>query len=121
MNIYIAHNFAARLMLRESVVPYFEGRGHFVTSRWIKDDEHVQGSGEFCALSDLEDIDKCSTLILYIDQYSDRPGKGKWFEFGYALRAGKRIILIGEDRSCVFVNLPTVRIVKSIEEAVPLI
>ena len=121
LNIYIAHNFEARLWLRENIVPICESNGHWVTSRWIKDDIHVELSRQFCALQDLDDIDRCSTLILFVDQFGDRAGKGKWFEFGYALRAGKRIILIGESSSCVFTNLPNVMWAKNIEEAMKLV
>jgi nucleoside 2-deoxyribosyltransferase len=124
MNVYVAHNFAARLWLRGEIVPILEANRHFVTSRWIKDDSHVEGTGLFCAVSDIEDIDRCSTFILFLkDHEGSRARGGKWFEFGYALRAGKRVIVIGEDKGncCVFVNLPNVRWAKTIEEAVKLV
>ncbi len=121
MNVYLAHNFDARFLLRETAVPFLESRGHFVTSRWIKDEHHAESSAESMAVADLEDIDAASTLILYVEQFGERPGRGKWIEFGYALRAGKRIILVGGDRKCVFTNLPNLRRVQTIAEAEPLI
>lgn len=40
MKIYIAHNFAARQELLDTIVPTLEALGHTVTSQWIKSGDH---------------------------------------------------------------------------------
>lgn len=106
MKIYIAHNFAARDYLMDTVRG-LEEHGHECTSTWIWDDSHILGMNEEqSALKDLEDIDRADTLILFIDQYWERMRKGEYFEFGYAVAKGKRVILIGKDTSCIFCHLP---------------
>lgn len=114
MNIYIAHNFEAAEFLAEIITPQFEKAGHFITSRWIfNPTSELTG-----ALQDLEDIDRADILILYTKQYGERPGRGKYFEFGYALRAGKKIILIGEEDNCVFYLLPNIIKFKNTENVI---
>lgn len=109
MKLYLAHNFAARDALR-LLVEKLEASGYHVTSRWITDDAHVQEStAQQNALDDLEDIDAADVLVLFVDQFKDRPGKGKFIEFGYAYAKGKQIILCGDDtESSVFYKLPGV-------------
>ncbi len=118
MKVYLAHNYAAKEILKDHVVPLIEARGHFVTSRWIKED---MTDPLLSAVADLEDIDSASAIILYVDNEGNRPGKGKYFELGYAMRAGKRCILLGNDDSCVFYSLPNMRKAKTLEEAIKLI
>lgn len=109
MRLYLAHNFDARNYLNTFVKPQLENAGHEITSRWIWDDSHLEvGSVMQDAQNDLEDIEKAQGLILFVDQFADRPGRGKFAEFGYAIRAGKKVFIIGKDRSCVFYNLPTI-------------
>jgi len=106
-NIYLAHNYGAREWLRSEVVPYLESRSHNITSRWIIwppiHDSNIEGP------MDLEDIDKASHVVFFTGQYSERPGRGKFVELGYAIRAGKTVIMVGEDNGCVFYKLPTLR------------
>lgn len=122
MKIYICHNFGARIELRE-FVKQLESAGHQVTSSWIIDDSHLfSKNAEQSAVRDLQDLEAASTVIIFLDPFDGgRTGKGKWFEFGYALRAGKRLILVGSDRTCIFCNLPNLRIVFSKEEAISLV
>jgi nucleoside 2-deoxyribosyltransferase len=122
LKIYLAHNFAARDTLRSLIVPFLEQEGHEVTSRWITGDlVTYECNAELAAVHDLEDIERADTLILFTDQYGNKPGKGKFIELGYAIRAGKRIILVGDDlESCVFYHLPTIRKVRTIEVAIAL-
>lgn len=109
MKIYIAHNFAARLELREHLVPFLTRLGHEVTSTWITDDSHVDKlNAKQSALIDLSDIDRADALVLYVDQFGDSPGKGKFLELGYAIAKGKRVYLWGKDDSSVFYHLPQV-------------
>lgn len=101
MKIYIAHNYEARYSLR-IVVTEIERAGHEVTSNWIKHepvhDQHLD------ALVDIGDIDKADLVVMFADPFQpDKTGRGKWFEFGYAYHADKKIWLIGDyDNACVF-------------------
>lgn len=112
MKIYLAHNFEAREWLREGLK---EGlwKGHEITSRWIIDGPHSDGTDRvLSAHTDLEDIDKADYLVLFLDSFRNQSGREKWFEFGYALAKHKLILLLGEDKSCVFTNLDDLRIYK---------
>lgn len=105
MKIYIAHNYAARQDLR-LVVSALLRYGHEITSRWITDDSIVDGLDAKTARMGLDDIDRAYALLLFTDNFGDRPGKGKYVELGYAIASGKKIFLIGQDTSCVFYHLP---------------
>lgn len=119
MKVYLAHNFAARKWLNNVVVPKITEGGYQVTSRWIWDAKFNDLED---ATRDLEDIDSASDFILFVDNFGKCPGRGKFIEMGYALRAGKRITLVGEgDRDSVFYALPNIRSVRTIEEAMILI
>jgi nucleoside 2-deoxyribosyltransferase len=122
VKVYLAHNFSARAWLASEIIPKLEAAEHKCVASWITDDSHLYSkNAEQSAVEDLNDIESADDLILFIDQFSDRIGKGKWVEFGFALRAGKRCILVGEDKSCIFENLPNIRHAKTIEEALVLL
>ena len=109
MKVYIAHNFAARDWLKKEIIPLLKNRGYEVTSRWIWDDSHIEKNNkEQSAIRDLQDIDEAQGLIIFLDQFADRPGKGKFVEMGYALGSDKDVITIGKDLSCVFTALPQI-------------
>lgn len=114
MKVYLAHNFAAREWL-PTVVAQLTEAGHESTGRWISDDTHI-GVSEHAACADLNDIDRSSCLVLFVDQYGSTPGKGKYVELGYAYAQGKRIILVGEDTRNVFYSLPGVERVADVPE-----
>ncbi len=114
MKIYIAHNFAARQELARSVVPYLKSKGHEVTSRWIWD--HTNQLNQEWAEKDLADLDAADALLLYLDNAGNSPGRGKYVEFGYAAARGKRIFAHGMDDSCIFILLPGVKRIASLEE-----
>lgn len=121
-SIYIAHNFDARDWLALEVLPILNAANINVTSTWITDDSHIfSKNSEQSAVVDLRDIERADYFLLFLDQYKDRAGKGKWFEFGYALRAGKRIILTGYNRECIFVHVPTVQFAEDINAVIALI
>lgn len=120
-NIYLAHNWAAREYLRNVMVPELEERGHKVTSRWLRlECEHDSNDGQKHAMEDLEDIEEAGTLIFFANQLGKTPGEGKFVELGYAIRAGKKVIVVGEGR-CVFYHLTTIRRVSTIEEAIKIL
>lgn len=107
MKVYLAHNFLARSMLRAVVHQLKSNYSITVTSRWISDDSHtVTGSAEQSAIADIHDIEDADAVFLFIDQYGERPGRGKWWEFGFAVARGIPVYLIGRDLGCVFSHLP---------------
>lgn len=118
MTIYLAHNLAARQFLLENVVPKFKGWGYEVTSSWITNEAHYNGqmSRYESAYQDIFDIDAASELLLFTDQYSECPGKGKFFELGYAYARKKKCFLLGEDKSCVFYNLSGIIHLNTLED-----
>lgn len=108
MKLYVAHNFCARDWLPE-VVRLLETFGHDCTSTWIFDDAHTKGGSKaLSAKVDLDDIDRSDALVLFIDQDGPTPGRGKYFEFGYAYAKGMPIYLVGTEENCVFYALPGV-------------
>lgn len=113
--VYTAHNYIARDFILTEIKPILEAKGHSITSRWLT--ENFPNTLE-SAVMDLEDIEKSDALILFIDQFGPTPGRGKYLELGYAIRAGKKCILVGEHfESCVFYKLPSLRYTKTIEGA----
>ena len=122
MQIYVAHNFNAREWL-PLVVDRIQAAGHPVTSTWIYDDAHASGGSRLTsALVDIADIDRSACLVLFTDQYGETPGKGKYFELGYAYAQQKRIILVGKDTiTCVFYALPGVERVANEDELITLL
>jgi len=104
MKFYLAHNYSQRLELRK-IVPEFTKRGHEVTSRWILEDSHDSLSEQRAAKIDLIDIERSDFLVLFTDQKGQRPGRGKYIEFGYAFAFRKYIILVGTEMNTIFYYL----------------
>lgn len=106
MKIYIAHNFKAREYLPKFIIPAIIAQGHEVTSTWITDASHISSYNKRqSAEIDLADIDRADAILLFVDQYGERHGKGKFLELGYAYAKGKRCFLYGPDDSCIFYSL----------------
>ena len=121
MRIYLAHNFAARDWLKTVVIPFFENNGHEVVSKWVTDDRHLDpGWKTESAVQDLVDIELCGALVFFTKQFGEIPGEGKYVELGYAIRAGKIVIVVGEGR-CVFYNICTIRHAEDLEGVLPYI
>lgn len=119
MRVYLAHNFAARDWLRENVIPFLESKGHKVTSSWITDDRHLDSGWKVeSAVQDLQDIESAGALIFFADQFGIVPGEGKFVELGYAIRAGKIVIVVGVGR-CVFYSLCSIRGVSRYTDVLP--
>lgn len=120
MKIYLAHNFAARDYLKESIVPSLEARGHKITSRWIFNDEHLKVDNDYqelSAIEDIQDIDDADALILFSQQYSERPARGKYVELGYALGRRKKVFVYGP-KDCVFYYHPGVQHFYELDELI---
>jgi nucleoside 2-deoxyribosyltransferase len=114
VKLYLAHNYEARIGLRETIKVLAE-LGHSVTSRWITDDAH-DGVNATTARVDLDDIKTSDALVLFVNQFGDRPGRGKYVELGYALGIGKKVFLYGNLNNCVFYHLPEVQWVSSLTQ-----
>jgi hypothetical protein len=103
MKIYIAHNFDARIWLRQEIIPVLSR--HTITSSWILSDECFNVSLEQNAINDFNDLTKADIFVLFTNQFGKRHGRGKFVELGMAIARVKVICLIGDkDTSCVFYN-----------------
>lgn len=113
MKIYLAHNFDAGPHLRDTIVPFYELHGHIITSRWVKSWEghSEKDNSQKNAVEDLEDIEEAGAIIFFATNFGDKPGRGKYVELGYALRAGKICIVMDAklNPGCVFYSLPNIR------------
>lgn len=98
---YIASNFAHRDWLRNNVWPVIELKGHKLIANWITDDVPLP-MGREAAKQCIDNIIDADIIIFNSAQFGDTPGKGKYFEFGLTHGKGKNIILIGNQRDCVF-------------------
>lgn len=99
MKFYIAHNYAVRDILAFEIKPILETKGHIVTSEWLTqkhEDRDIHKQRAY-AETDLYNIMNADALILFTDQFGERPGKGKFIEFGAAHCMNKKIFVIGED------------------------
>lgn len=115
---YLAARFS-RYDEMQGVRDVLRGLGHTVTSRWI--DQHGGDQLESAAqavlnsdpasvahfgLHDLEDIDAADVVVSFTS--TDGGGKGgRHVEFGYALGAGKPVVIVGP-RENIFHTLPQV-------------
>lgn len=121
MKVYLAHNYAAKDWLLHEVIPQFEGMGIEVTSRWIRVSQHIDPYSPQVQIDeaekDVQDVLRADALVLFTDQFGDRPGRGKYVELGMAIVARKKIILVGkEHKNTVFYYLPTIQHCATIDE-----
>ncbi len=121
--VYLAHNYAAREWLRRVVVPFFVAEGVDVTSAWVIGEVQKHDSSE--AKASMLDIDRSGSVLFFASNYGETPGRGKYIEVGYALHAGKQVIVVDcpdpKDGDCVFFHLPGVVRVSTYKEALELI
>jgi nucleoside 2-deoxyribosyltransferase len=122
VSVYLAHNFSARDWLNSEVVPDFLNAGIDVTANWIWNDLHtMKENQEGSAIEDCNDVARADYLVLFIDQFGETPGRGKYFEFGYAVALDKPVILVGSSKNCVFYNLPELPSVATYQDAIDFI
>jgi hypothetical protein len=112
-HIYIA----APYEMREeaiSIMHWLESQGHEVTSSWLRDGAFA--NDDPTARLDLADIDRADLLLALNPSEWRRSGTGgRHFEMGYAIHAGKQIVLVGV-RTNVFHHLDCVRVIERVEE-----
>ena len=113
MKIYIAARYARAEEMR-GIADQLTADGHQIISTWI-DGEHNEGPE--AAAIDLAEIRYSDVVLCFTDPCgSKNSGGGRWFECGYALAIGKRVIFIG-DREIVFCHLPEVEVYPSLARA----
>jgi hypothetical protein len=107
MKLYLAARYDRREEMA-ALADAIEDLGHEVTARWV--DGHGQPDGE-SARYDLTDVIVADALVLFTEEptasvpFAARGGRH--VEFGYALKAGKRMFIVGA-RENIFHELPEV-------------
>lgn len=124
MRIYLA----ARYSRREELCHYrdiLETKGCVITSRWLNGNHEVGDMGlsdeasaelrQRFALEDWEDLMAADVCINFTEPSRTGPTRGgRHVEFGAALAAGKRVIVVGH-RENVFHCLPQVTFFETFE------
>lgn len=94
--------------------------GHEVVSRWLRGDSKRASLGEK-AQGDLTDVVVADCLVLYAETSQERSGdKADWerhVEFGYAIKAGKRLCVLGLLETA-FCHLEQVKQYRSVKDLV---
>ena len=115
MNVYLAARYD-RMPEMVEVAEQLRRIGHEVTSRWIRGFGNPDAE---TALYDLTDIVIADAIILFTeDPTANVPFAargGRHVEFGYALRAGKKLYLVGP-RENIFHELPDVLAFEDVDE-----
>lgn len=116
MRIHLAARYEQRReMLR--VARELEDGGHEITSRWL-DGKFRGARPEDNAAYGLTDVVAADCIVLFTDRPPRNdaaiPGGGRHVEFGYAMRAGKRLAIVGP-RENVFEYLPAVEQFRSVK------
>ena len=117
MKIYLAARYSRGGDLRETRTK-LEALGHTVTSRWIDGDHQISDAGlsdeakaaerTRFALEDWEDLLAADCVISFTERPRETNTRGgRHVEYGAALAAGKRCIVVGF-RENVFHCLPQV-------------
>ncbi len=116
MNIYIAARYELRREVAR-IARQLEDHGHEVTSRWLDGKTRGARPAENASY-DLTDIVLADCIVLFTDDPAGKTPAGSHgrphVEFGYALRAGKRLVIVGP-RENVFHHLPTVEQFRSVK------
>jgi nucleoside 2-deoxyribosyltransferase len=114
--VYLAGRFSRRFQL-QGVRADLQRAGHCGTSRWIDLREEVAADAAKCARIDIEDIEAADVLISFPDlPRSTNTRGGHFFEEGFALATGRRVIVVGY-RSHIFHHLPEVAFFPTWSEA----
>jgi hypothetical protein len=111
MRIYLASRFS-RIKEMRTYACRLQDLGHEVRSRWIwRAEPNVSNldspDAARVAAEDLEDIRASNCLILFAEAPRTPTRAGRMVEFGAALAAGKRIVIIGGKEN-VFTCLPQI-------------
>jgi hypothetical protein len=111
MRVYLASRWS-RIKEMRTYACRLQDLGHEVQSRWIwRGEPNVSNldspDAERVAVEDLEDVRESDCLILFAEAPRTPTRAGRMVEFGAALAAGKRIVIIGGKEN-VFTCLPQI-------------
>lgn len=118
--VYLAACFRRRDELRD-VRFWLVCHGHEVTSRWleVEEDQLHSADGPAWAQADVIDVLAADALVFFAEA-PGAPGAGRGgrhVEFGMALVAGKRLIVVGEVEN-IFHRHPHVTVVRDVDGVV---
>lgn len=120
MTVYVAGPWARKNDVR-AVVQRLRGAGFSVTSRWVDRPESEYECDPALmrseAIRDIEDIDQ-SDVLLYLNL---EKSEGKATELGMALTREMPVFVVGGTKNNVFLHLPTVTHVESVDAFVSLL
>jgi len=90
--VYIAAPYPLKAHAN-TVADTLRSRGFEITSSWLGDS---QEDSHDAASLDLADVDRADVLLLVNEQAWAQGGTGgRHVEFGYALKGGKRVVVLG--------------------------
>ncbi|XUM19785.1 hypothetical protein ACRAVF_19150 [Bradyrhizobium oligotrophicum S58] len=115
MKVYLAARFGERPLM-EVHADRIKAAGIEVTASWVYGEEDGLTREDIATL-DLNDVDRCDTLISFTHPRGKlmTAGGGRHVEFGYALAKGKRMVVIGP-RENVFHHTPGVEVFATLDE-----
>ena len=117
MKIYLASRYSRIKEMRE-IAAFLRNIGHEITSRWIKGNHQISDDGLSTeakqeermrfATEDLDDLMNADLCLNFTEKPRGTNSRGgRHVEFGIALSAGKKVVVIGP-RENVFHCLPIV-------------
>ena len=110
MKVYVAGKWSERSKVRE-LMNAFELYGHEVTCDWTKHEDPCKS--EEYSVEDINAIKECDVLIAYMPS-ANVFYKGAWVEIGAALALDKKVIIIGNKVSSVFLSHPNINYFENI-------
>jgi hypothetical protein len=114
ITVYVAGKWSEREKARK-VMKELNDRGYAIAVDWTTH-EHPDMFKEY-VLEDIEAI-KSSDILLACMWNKNIFYKGAWIEIGVALGLDKKIIIIGEEVSGIFLSHPNISIAKDLETAI---
>ncbi len=115
MTVYIAAPYPLIKQARALMMQLHEA-GINCTSSWLIEDS--MEDTEEAALLDLADIDRCDVFVaMNPESYRNAGTGGRHVEYGYALKSGKPIVVIGS-RTNVFHRLRSCGAVETVEQLI---
>ncbi len=99
---------AARYTRQQEIARYartLEELGHYVTSRWLTQDERGMDEADI-ARRDVQDVRAARTLIYFAEAPRTPTRGGRIFELGLAFGLGHILYVVGEPAEHVFTSHP---------------
>src|SRR5574341_1710104 len=100
MRLYVAGKWAESAYCRD-VMDMLKVLGHEITCDWTGH-IHPEKSEKY-ALEDQEGVRRCDVLLALMPNPSIFY-KGAWIEIGMAIAYGKKVVIVGEEVSSVFLG-----------------